>query len=288
MSDFHHILFPVDFSERCHAVRPFVKQMVRQFGAKLTLMHSIQIPTGWYGGFEGSYPVMFDVPAMEQGARERLGSFFDWPERGNLEKAVDHGDPAAYITTYAEQNGVDLIMMATHGYGKFRSLLLGSVTAKVLHDAECAIWTAAHTEDSGLAEHLECRNILCAIDLTPDSASLIRQSVDLARKYAARLRLVHAVPVIETRPEKYLDEDFRRALFESARAELRKLQREAGTDVEVCLEGGGVSTVVRAAALHHDADLVVIGRGKLHETFGRLRSNSYAIIRHSPCPVISI
>ena len=37
MQDFHHILFPVDFSERCHAVRPFVKQMVRQFSAKLTL-----------------------------------------------------------------------------------------------------------------------------------------------------------------------------------------------------------------------------------------------------------
>src|ERR1700686_2027243 len=107
MQDFHHILFPVDFSERCHAVRPFVKQMVRQFGAKLPLMHSIQIPTGWYGGFEVSYPVMFDVPAMEQDARERLGSLFDWPERGNLEKAVDHGDPAAYIITYAEQNGVD-------------------------------------------------------------------------------------------------------------------------------------------------------------------------------------
>src|SRR5579859_6458400 len=104
MQDFHHILFPVDFSERCDAVRPFVQQMVRQFNAKLTLMHSIQIPTGWYGGFEGAYPVMFDVPAMAEAARQRLGSFFDGPAPGNLEKVVDHGDPAASIVTYAEQN----------------------------------------------------------------------------------------------------------------------------------------------------------------------------------------
>lgn len=165
---------------------------------------------------------------------------------------------------------------------------LGSVAAKVLHDAKCAVWTATHTEDPSLVEHLECKSILCAIDLTPESAGLIRQSVELARKYTAKLRLVHAVPVIETRPEKYLDEDFHRSLLESARAEIRELQHQAGTDVEVCLEGGGASTVVRAAALHHHADLVVIGRGKLHETFGRLRTNSYAIIRHSPCPVISI
>ena len=288
MPDFHHILFPVDFSERCKAVRPFVKRMAQQFDAKLTLMHSIQIPTGWYGGFEGAYPIMFDVPAMELEARERLDGFFDWPERSKLATAVDHGDPAAYITTYAEQNNVDLIMMATHGYGKFRSLLLGSVAAKVLHDARCAVWTAAHSEDPGLAAHLECRSILCAIELTPDSAGLIRQSVELAGKCGAKLRLVHAVPAIETRPEKYLDEDFHRALLDFARAEIRKLQHQAGTDLEVCLEGGGVSAVVRAAALHQAADLVVIGRGKLHETLGRLRTNSYAIIRHSPCPVMSL
>src|SRR5207245_2957797 len=58
---------------------------------------------------------------------------------------VSLGDPAAEITHYAEKNQVDLIMMPTHGYGRFRNMLLGSVTAKVLHDAHCPIWTAAHT-----------------------------------------------------------------------------------------------------------------------------------------------
>ena len=53
MREFHHILFPVDFSERCHAVRPFVKRMTQQFDAKLTLLHSIQIPSGWYGVLKG-------------------------------------------------------------------------------------------------------------------------------------------------------------------------------------------------------------------------------------------
>jgi len=45
--------------------------------------------------------------------------------------------------------------------------------------------------------------------------------------------------------------------------------------------------VVRDAALKYGADLVVTGRGKLHATFGRLRTNTYAIIRDSPCPVLS-
>jgi nucleotide-binding universal stress UspA family protein len=66
------------------------------------------------------------------------------------------------------------------------------------------------------------------------------------------------------------------------------LQRDAGTNFEVCLEGGSAAHVIRAAAFHHEADLVVIGRGSIHETFGRLRTNAYNIIRDSPCPVLSV
>ena len=32
--------------------------------------------------------------------------------------------------------------------------------------------------------------------------------------------------------------------------------------------------------------IVVIGRGVMHETFGRVRTKSYDIIRQSPCPVL--
>ena len=50
MSTARHILFPVDFSERCKAVRPSVIAMAKHFGARLTLMHVLPIPIGLYGG----------------------------------------------------------------------------------------------------------------------------------------------------------------------------------------------------------------------------------------------
>jgi hypothetical protein len=34
-----------------------------------------------------------------------------------------------------------MILMPTHGYGPFRQMLLGSVTAKVLHDSKCPVLT---------------------------------------------------------------------------------------------------------------------------------------------------
>jgi hypothetical protein len=50
------------------------------------------------------------------------------------------------IVEFAHNNNITLIAMPTHGYGLFRRFLLGSVTAKVLHDADCPIWTGVHME----------------------------------------------------------------------------------------------------------------------------------------------
>jgi nucleotide-binding universal stress UspA family protein len=287
MPGFHHILFPVDFSDRCRTVRPFVKSIAQQFNAKLTLMHVVQVPTVWYGGIDGGYPIVCDVPAMEEAAKNELSAFFE-PSDRVVAKIIKLGDPASEITQFAEQNQVDLIMMPTHGYGRFRNLLLGSVTAKVLHDVKCPVWTATHTEDPDLPKHLDCKNIMGTIDLTPENVVLIHRYVDLAREFNAKLRLVHAVPGGSSDIQSSVDQNFRRFLLQSAREEAARLQSKAGTNLEVCLEEGAVSEIVRAAALHHEADLVLIGRGTLQEKFGQLRTNAYAIIRDAPCPVLSV
>jgi nucleotide-binding universal stress UspA family protein len=99
--------------------------------------------------------------------------------------------------------------------------------------------------------------------------------------------LVHAVPTDEVRPEKYLEGDLEAALIKKAEEEIASLQQDAGTKLDVTIHAGTASHVVRDAALECQADLVITGGGKLHATFGRLRTNTYAIIRDSPCPVLS-
>jgi nucleotide-binding universal stress UspA family protein len=281
MAAFRHILFPVDFSSRAEAALPIVVAWAQRCQSKVTLLHTIHIPITAYGGPD-AYPVIIDTQAMEASARERL----ERVEFPGAERLVKMGDPAFEIVEYAKKNAVDLIMMPTHGYGTFRSLLLGSVTAKVLHDAHCAVWTGAHAED--FAGRTEIHTVLCAVETGPGSVDLVRTASELGQSWQAKLRLVHAVPVDETRPEKYLDADFDAALVKMAKADVADIQQRAGTSLEVTVEPGAVSRVVRDAVKEFDADLVISGRGKLHATFGRLRSNGYAIIRDSPCPVLSI
>lgn len=165
--------------------------------------------------------------------------------------------------------------------------MLGSVTAKVLHDSLCPVWTGVHIEHpSAVAPDL--KTVMCGVDLTEDGIAPVRFASGLADDSKAKLFLVHAVPGAEVIPEKYFDADLRQYLEQDARKLIGQLQQTAGVTAPLCLGAGKISHVVRDSALGHRADLIVIGRGRASHTLGRLRSNVYSIVRDAPCPVISV
>lgn len=232
---------------------------------------------------------MIDPQLILDGVKPQLDNAFLSDFAGlKVDRMAVLGDPARAITDFVAANKVDLVMMPTHGYGPFRQFLLGSVTAKVLHDVHVPVWTTAHTGEAPDREHLAMRKILCAVDASPASIELMRWAAGLSKKLGATLRLVHAVPSIEAWPERQMDQEFESTLRDNARRTIQDLEKAADIEVAVCVGAGTVPDVVREEALQHGADLVLIGRGALQETLGRLRTHSYGIIRHAPCPVLSV
>jgi len=286
MPAFRSILFPVDFSKRCRFAVPFVKMIAERCHSQLIVMHVIEIPGAEYCAIaDESMP---ELQAMRRAAREHLKAFVREEFAGiPLDAVFEEGRAAPRITEFVNDQRIDLVMMPTHGYGPFRRALLGSVTAKVLHDVSCPVWTDAHVERPSATAQIGCKSILCTVDLETKSIPLIRHAAQLGTEFEATVRLVHAIPEAESLPTNHFEVEFRRFLFEKARDEIRRLQAEAGTAFDVCMEGGTVANVVRAAAEHHQVDLVVIGRGAIQEPLGRLRTNTYAVIRESICPVLS-
>src|SRR5258708_1194062 len=202
MPGFQHILFPVDFSEPCHAVYPFVKAVADKFGCKITLLHAVYVPPGVYGSFAVTYPVVIDVKALQCDAEKQLGEFgAAFGGDSEITTACPVYEPARAILAYVQEHGVDLIMMPTHGYGPFRSLLLGSLTAKVLHDVPCPVWTAAHINDPNMFSHVKIRNIVAAVDLNQDGVCVLKRAVDLGGLFDAKVHVVHAVPAAAPGPE---------------------------------------------------------------------------------------
>jgi nucleotide-binding universal stress UspA family protein len=134
----------------------------------------------------------------------------------------------------------------------------------------------------------EIRTILCGVDLYSEPARVIKAASDMAAHYAAVVRLVHAIAAPEAKPGGNIDAGLKRFLFDTAREGIAKCQDEAGTDWELCIQSGSIASVLRDAAVHFEAELAVIGRGHLQNRFGRFRTNVGAIIRESPCPVLSV
>lgn len=288
MLHIQEVLFPIDFSQRCSAAAWHVAAMARHFNAKLTVLHVAQIPFVWYGDLAtAELESLVDIKELMKARQVTLDAVLqnEFQHVGNVERIVDRGEPAHVITEYARKRSVDLIMMPTHGHGTFRRLLLGSVTAKVLHDAECPVWTDVHAEASFV--RAGCESVVCAVDLREEAVPSIQWAAKFALSYGAQLNLIHAIPALDG-PTPPSEVRFRNYLAEHAREYIADLQRKAGTTARVCIEGGKIAETVRNGALQHAADLVVIGQGCMHETLGRLRSNAYAIIRESPCPVVRI
>lgn len=283
-----HILFPIDFSDRCCAAVPFVEAMASRYGARITLIGVV--PPIYYAGMgDPGGPIVINTETMLSDLRERLDNALT-RELAHLEveRVADVGDPAQVITRFAHHNQIDLIMMPTHGYGPFRSLLLGSVTAKVLHDAACPVWTAAHVDQRPCQDHLACRSILCAIDGTEKSVPLMNWAAGLASDLGATLRLIHVVTQVDRSTHHSFEPGHDQDLHDNALDAIHKLQETAKLNVPICIVAGNIADGVHQEALRHGADLVVIGRGHLQESLGRLRTHAYGIIRQSPCPVLSV
>ena len=279
MYAFRKILFPVDFSERSVAAVPYVRAVAERFHSEVTALHVIEPPPEVYGPLESSQADLRE---------EELAAYLKRHFAGEgVRRILTVGDPARRSTEFAADEAVDLIMMPTHGYGPFRRFILGSVTAKVLHDADCAVWTAAHIEEMPSAANYAVQNVVCAIDQDEKSKAILQRAGELAEEYNAQLTVVHTVPATDVRPDMYLDTEFRVTMVEAARKQVNDLVRAAGLKAIVCVDAGEIAKVIRHAAISHRADLLVIGRGT-PGLMGRLKTHSYSIIRESPCPVLSL
>lgn len=288
MNLFKHILFPVDFSERSRAAAPFVLSMAQRYKAQVTLIHAFEPPPPLYGGMNTVYPVDYDFATLGVEMKVKLLDFAkEFLPRVEVVCVTETGFPAPVITSFAAKNGVTLIAMPTHGYGPFRRALLGSVTAKVLHDSSVPVWTDAHTPEPSHRAHPQPRHILVALDLKPESKQTLETALAIAKDAGATVEIVHAAPEGEITPI-HSEARLGVVVTDAAREAVVSVAKQTGEDVEVVVDAGNVSKLLRSVALRKRSDLIVIGRGAIKEGVARLRSNTYGIVREAPCPVINV
>lgn len=145
---YQKILVPLDGSELAECALNHVKKLFQDGPAgEVILLNAVVVEIPWRElGAEDGHAIIFDNNAfvktfMDQSREYLAGVKSRLSSEGIRVKTetIESNRPSSTITDYAQKNGVDLIVIATHGYTGMKKMMLGSVALKVLHESNVPV-----------------------------------------------------------------------------------------------------------------------------------------------------
>ena len=130
---YKNILIPVLFDEGHDETQSFeTAKALAADGAKFTVIHAMEpIPT--YAQVNVPKQILKDSRAKAEALLEEKAA-----KLPGAKGVMTEGYAGRDIVEYANENGIDCIVMASHKEG-LSSILLGSVSAKVVRHANCSV-----------------------------------------------------------------------------------------------------------------------------------------------------
>lgn len=134
------IVVATDGSDHAKKAIDFASDIASRYEAKMYIIHVVfPLPSMLRG---------YDIDKIEENQHKVAEEIIASAEREVKKKGLKDyqslmldGDPAQEIIEFARSQGVDMIIMGSHGAGRTEMLLLGSVSHKVCHLADCTCVT---------------------------------------------------------------------------------------------------------------------------------------------------
>lgn len=297
------ILMPTDFSGCAQAAFDHALVLARQYDAELHVLNVVELHAAEPIGLGPAFPDLEEIHERLDGiASGEMGKLLARHADRTLmiQDAVRRGIAAApSIVEYAEEQGVDLIVLGTHGRRGLRRLLLGSVAEEVVRTARCPVLTIrgdhrAQTEGESAPKPFD--HIVVPYDFSADSD----HALTVARQIAptgGRIEVVHVIaPPMDPEMFAPMHDPGRSFSFVELRAEVerRLVDRVAGhtgpeVPIEVHVLDGHAASVLADYADSSQADLIVIAS---HGLSGLRRfllgSVTSGVVRAAMCPVLTV
>ena len=136
---FANILVPVDGSDNSYRALDAALLLSEKLGSNITVIH-----------------VMEEFPITHIGSEKLLSEVLEAYKKENqdiLSKCSEiatqkgltirtlllQGNPASVILDYSKKEKFGILIMGSRGLGKFKELILGSVSGKIVHHSPCAV-----------------------------------------------------------------------------------------------------------------------------------------------------
>ena len=304
MVPFRSILVPLDGSALAEKALAAALQLARAMAGRADAASVRLILLRVVGpvALVAADPMLYDE-LMRMGVDEAqayLKTVVETVDAGPVQVEVQavSGAPADAIVHFAEEHGVDLIVMSSHGRTGSSRWVYGSVAEKVLHHAPCAtVIIRAHVA----VAMFQNRKILVPLDGSPLAERALEPALVIADAMQSDVTLLRVAPGRETLPQSIspsgedlgVERDIA-AAQERAEAEAY-LQRIYGTRAnrhlffDVVTTGGDIADAIVSYADERHVDLIVMsshGRSGI----GRWLHGSVAekVLRGADCATLII
>jgi len=267
----HTVLFPTDGSPCAEAARPLAERLAREHNATL---HVLRVEV---------------VPPVGDLRYDPISG----PDERTAEAVVEarRRDPSAAeaVLAYADEVAADMIVMGTHGRAGVDRLLLGSTTEHVLRQAPCPVLTVG-PEATAYADG----PVLAPLAFESASDEALEAAIALAEGRGVPVVALHvvepaAVPVPYAMALPPIDVAL---IVDTARQTLGRWVgafADGPVPISADVEAGHAATVIVERAKELGAEMLVMashGRRGLGRWL--LGSVTEEVVRHAPCPVLTL
>jgi nucleotide-binding universal stress UspA family protein len=266
---------------------PLALAQARENGARLILLH-VRTAANSMAIDPGGLPYFNSTEAINYTERH-LGTFAAEARKAGIscDVLVQQGSAPQRILATASRLQVDRVLLGTRSRGKWGKLLLGSVAEQVLRSVPVPVLTVGPEAHQSTLRAAPMRTVLHATSLSKASRPSAALAFEIAQMTAARLVLMHVLPV---------GFDLSDLTAGQARSyAVRKLRRlippegPAWCVIDTVVACGDPATEILAQAYASHADLVVLGAQQASPLATLARDGAtYRVIAHSHCPVLTL
>jgi nucleotide-binding universal stress UspA family protein len=197
------------------------------------------------------------------------------------------GDPKDVVPALAEKYQPAMIVLGTHGGGRFERGIIGSTAEKILRSTRWPCLTVGPKVRPASSKTLPFERVLFATDFSVAAAHAALYAVAVAEAFRAKLDVLNVIQEGSVaHPDRLsnLQKDFYDTLDRLVPEQAREF-----CDPRTFVEVGKAHEQILAHIREHSIDLLVLGiRKSSHLSIETRMSRAFQIIADADCPVLTI
>ena len=180
------ILVPTDFSKNAEYALKVAAQIARKNNSEIILLHMLELPHQGSDAINGGSAIP-QIMLYKEKAIEKLEDLMDvdFLDGINVSEIIQFKKAFEGILSISKKNGVDLIVMGSHGVSGFEEMFIGSNTEKVVRTSEIPVLVIKNEVPS-----FDIKNMVFASDFSPEISKPFEKLLEFATLFGAHLNLV--------------------------------------------------------------------------------------------------